>query len=76
MRTFEEDAMKTKRKLALPALFMVLLFLVPALTIYGLLKAPSGWSVEENRALAENRRRGGKAVRARDNSRGGGGYEL
>ena len=47
MRSFEEDAMKTKRKLALPALFMVLLFLVPALTIYGLLKAPSGWSVEE-----------------------------
>ena len=44
--------MKTKHKLALPALFLVLLFLVPALTIYGLLKSPSGWSVEENRALA------------------------
>ena len=45
--------MKTKTKLLLPLLFFAALLLVPALTLYGLVKSPSGWSVEENRALAD-----------------------
>ena len=44
--------MKTKTKLVLPVLFVIILLLVPALTLYGLVRSPSGWSVEENRALA------------------------
>ena len=44
--------MKTKRKIAFPALLFCALLLVPALTLYGLVRDPSGWSVEENRALA------------------------
>ena len=45
--------MKTKQTLLLPLLFFAALLLVPALTLYGLVKSPSGWSVEENRALAD-----------------------
>ena len=45
--------MKTKTKLLLPLLFFAALLLVPVLTLYGLVKSPSGWSVEENRALAD-----------------------
>ena len=44
--------MKTKRKLLFPALLLCALLLVPALTLYGLVKSPAGWSAEENRALA------------------------
>ena len=44
--------MKTKRKFLFPALLLCALLLVPALTLYGLVKSPSGWSAEENRALA------------------------
>ena len=44
--------MKTKRKLLFPALLFCALLLVPALTLYGLVKSPAGWSAEENRALA------------------------
>ena len=42
-----------KTKLLLPLPFFAALLLVPALTLYGLVKSPSGWSVEENRALAD-----------------------
>ena len=44
--------MKTKRKIVFPALLLCALLLVPALTLYGLVKGPAGWSAEENRALA------------------------
>ena len=44
--------MKTKRKIAFPALLFCALLLVPALTLCGLVKGASGWSAEENRALA------------------------
>ena len=37
--------MKTKTKLLLPLLFFAALLLVPVLTLYGLVKSPSGWSV-------------------------------
>ena len=43
--------MKTKTKLVLPMLFFAILLAIPALTLYGLIRSPSGWSVEENRAL-------------------------
>ena len=43
--------MKTKTKLVLPMLFFAILLAIPALTLYGLILSPSGWSVEENRAL-------------------------
>lgn len=44
--------MKTRKKLLLPALFLLALLLTPTLTMLELLHSPSGWSVEENRALA------------------------
>ena len=44
--------MKTKTKPWFFSLFLFVLLLVPMLTLYGLRAAPSGWSVEENRALA------------------------
>ena len=44
--------MKTKRKFLFPALLFCALLLVPALTLYGLVRDRSGWSAEENRALA------------------------
>ena len=45
--------MKTKTQNLLPILFFLALLLVPALTLWGLARSPSGWSVEENRALAD-----------------------
>ena len=44
--------MKTRKKILFPALFLLALLLTPALTMFELLHSPSGWSVEENRALA------------------------
>ena len=43
--------MKTKTKQWFFSLFLFALLLVPVLTLYGLASHPSGWSVEENRAL-------------------------
>ena len=45
--------MQTKHKPVFPMLFLLALLLIPALTLFGLLRSPSGWSVEENRALAD-----------------------
>ena len=40
----------TKKLLCLG--FLLVLFLVPVLTLWGAVRNPSGWSVQENRALA------------------------
>ena len=45
--------MKTKTSRFLPGVFLAALFLVPLLSAYALLSSPLGWSVEENRALAD-----------------------
>ena len=44
--------MKTRKRLLFPALFLLALLLTPVLTMFELMHSPSGWSVEENRALA------------------------
>ena len=44
--------MKTRKKLLFPALFLLALLLTLMLTMFELMHSPSGWSIEENRALA------------------------
>ena len=44
--------MKTREKLLFPALFLLALLLTLMLTMFELMHSPSGWSIEENRALA------------------------